>query len=433
MTLSRRTLLRGAAAAGGLAATGGLRAVANAAGTAGPRGLPSPAQSGIENIVMVLMENRSFDHFLGWAPGADGRQAGVTYRDPAGKPHATHHLTEWQGCGFNDPDHSYEGGRTQYAGGKLDGFRKGTNDDYALGYYTEADLVTSASLVHNFTICDRWFCSILGPTFPNRIYTHAAATDRISNTMAICGLPTIWNRLDAAGVSSAYYFSDEPVLALWAEKHLAKGRPIEQFYVDAQLGTLPQYTYLDPFFVGEDDGGSSDDHPHADIRRGQAFLSNVVKSVLEGPQWSKTVLIITYDEWGGFFEHVRPPRMPDLFRPTAKEEHNTAGFRVPAFVVSPFARRGHVAHNVYDHSSMLKMVEWRFGLKPLTPRDAAARNIAEVLDFSRPNAEAPEFPIVLDPGPHICELGAAGGLPLHDPTWLEFREERVTRRWSSIV
>src|SRR5438876_514243 len=169
----------GAAAAGGLAAPGGLRAVAAAAaaGRAAPaRGLPSPGQSGIENIVMVLMENRSFDHFLGWAPGADGRQAGLSYRDATGKQHSTHHLTEWQGCGFNDPDHSYEGGRTQYAGGKLNGFRKGTNDDYALGYYTEADLVTTASLVHNFTICDRWFCSILGPTFPNRIYSHAAAT-----------------------------------------------------------------------------------------------------------------------------------------------------------------------------------------------------------------------------------------------------------------
>jgi phospholipase C len=395
--------------------------------------LPSPSQSGIAHIVMVLMENRSFDHFLGWVPGADGLQAGLTYKDATGKAHATHHLTEWQGCGFNDPDHSYEGGRIQYAGGKLNGFRKGTNDDYALGYYTEADVVTNSSLVHNFTVCDRWFCSILAPTYPNRIYTHAAASDRIENTMAVSSLPTIWDRLDAAGVSSAYYFSDAPVLALFGEKHLSKGRPIGQFYLDAQLGNLPQYSYLDPFFVGEDQGGTNDDHPHADIRRGQAFLSNVVKSVLESPQWSKTVLIITYDEWGGFFDHVRPPRLPDLFRPTAKEEHNTAGFRVPAYVVSPFARRGHVAHNQYDHSSMLKMVEWRFGLKPLTPRDAAARNIAEVLDFSAPNAHPPQFPIVLDPGPHICQLGAAGGLPLHDPMWTEFMETRVTRRWRSIV
>src|SRR5207244_1377723 len=156
-------------------------------------------------------------------------------------------------------------------------------------------------------------------------------------------------------------------------------------FAHAASGTLPQYTYLDPFFLGEDQGGSNDDHPHADIRRGQALVSSVVRALTESPLWSKTLLIVTYDEWGGFFDHVPPPTRPDAFKPTATEEHNTAGFRVPTFVVSPFARPGYVAHDQYDHSSILKFVEWRFGLKALTPRDDSAGNLAVALDFSGPN------------------------------------------------
>src|SRR5205807_338158 len=146
--------------------------------------------------------------------------------------HPTHHLTEWQGCGFNDPDHSYAGGRVQLDGGKCDGFRRGSNDDYALGYYTEADLAMTSALVHNFTIFDQWFCSILGPTYPNRFYTHAAQTDRISNTMTQSTLPTIWDRLAAGGVSANYYFSDLPFLALWGPTYVPISRPFAQFYAE---------------------------------------------------------------------------------------------------------------------------------------------------------------------------------------------------------
>ena len=113
-------------------------------------------------------------------PGARGRQAGLSYPDDAGVLHRTHHLHEWQGCGFNDPDHSYNGGRVQLNGGRLDGFRRGRNDDFALGYYKRRDLATSSQLARHFTICDHWFASMLGPTFPNRFYTHSASTDRIT-------------------------------------------------------------------------------------------------------------------------------------------------------------------------------------------------------------------------------------------------------------
>src|SRR5439155_13623163 len=123
--LSPSASLAAAGAVGALSATGAWRSLARAA-TSGT--LPAPLASGIEHIVVVCMENRSFDHFLGWVPNANGAQSGLTYLDDNGKPHPTHRLKDWTGCGFNDPDHSYDGGRVQLDGGACDGFRKGGND-----------------------------------------------------------------------------------------------------------------------------------------------------------------------------------------------------------------------------------------------------------------------------------------------------------------
>jgi phospholipase C len=267
-------------------------------------------------------------------------------------------------------------------------------------------------------VFDHWFASILSSTYPNRFYTHAARTDRIENDMRTTNLPTIWDRLADAGVPATYYFSDLPFLALWGEKYVPIARPVDTFFADAAAGRLTPFSYLDPFFLGEDQGGSNDDHPHADIRRGQAFVSLVARAVATSPQWSSTVLVITYDEWGGFFDHVRPPRLPDDHVTVGKEfDHSQAGFRVPAFVFSPFARRGAIDHHTYDHTSMLKLVEWRFGLQPLSARDRHARNLALALDFAHPNTSAPSLPLVLDPGPHVC--GAPGGpMALEEPFWL---------------
>jgi phospholipase C len=418
---TRRQLLLGGAglAAGGVA----LRAGATDALRAAPRHakLPSPAHSGIDHIVLVLMENRSFDHYLGWLPGADGKQAGLSFPDESGELHATHHLTERQGCGFADPDHSYDGGRIQLNGGKLDGFRKGGNDDFALGYYKRSDLPFYSALVDEATVFDRWFCSVLSSTYPNRFYTHAGRTDRMSNSMTLSSLPNIWDRLTDAGVPATYYFSDLPFLGLWGPKFVRNSQPIETFFEQAALGTLPAFSYLDPLFLGEDQGGSNDDHPHADILRGQALLSRIANAVTTSPQWSRTALVITYDEWGGFFDHVRPPVLPDD-KQTDEFDHSQAGFRVPAFVLSPYARRAHVDGHVYDHTSILKFVEWRFGLKPLAPRDAAARNIAEALDFSRPRTSVPDLPMVTDPGPHFCGSPDAG-MAAEDPFWVALRDQ----------
>src|SRR3989454_2094573 len=161
--------------------------------------LPDPAASGIEHVVVFMMENRSFDHLLGWLPGADGRQAGLTYLDAAGAPHATFPLApDFQGCGYNDPDHSYEGGRVEDNAGACDGWLR-ANDVFSIGFYRPHHPAFLGRAGPDWTSFARYFCAILGPTFPNRIYQHAAQTDRIQNSLDISPLPTIWDRLGGRG------------------------------------------------------------------------------------------------------------------------------------------------------------------------------------------------------------------------------------------
>ncbi len=384
---TRRGLLQGAGLASlGIAA--GMALDVDAAASAATT-LPPPARSGIEHIVVLMMENRSFDHFLGWLPGADGKQAGLRYRDNGGKLRSTHHLTTYQGCDYDDPDHSVEGGVRQFNRGRCDGWLRtpGLTDTFPIGYYRAPDLPFTANAARTFTTCDRYFSALLGPTYPNRFYMHAAQTDRATNTMTISQLPTIWDRCAAAGVSHAYYFSDVPITALWGVKHLPITKPFARFLMDCRRGTLPHVSFVDPRFLDEEGGTSGDDHPHGDIRAGERFLADVYEAITASPAWKNTVFVINFDEWGGFYDHVAPGIAPD-----DNPANTRRGFRVPALVISPYARRHHVAHQTYDHTSILKMIEWRWGLRPLTKRDAAARNLAEVLDFrSKPNLHAPRW------------------------------------------
>jgi phospholipase C len=377
--LTRRRLLGMAGAGMGAVAVDAL--LPNAASA-----MPAPTASGIEHIVVVMMENRSFDHYLGWLPGANGKQAGLTYRDRKGVAHTTHHLTTYQGCAFADPDHSFEGGRTEWHSGRNDGWlRAGDNDTFSIGYYLPSDLSFYSKAARDWTVCDRYFSATMAETYPNRFYQHSAQTDRLHNNTDISTMPTIWDRLADAGVSRRYYYSDVPFLALYGTKYLPISAPFATFLTDARAGLLPAVSFVDPRFLDEGSGTSGDDHPHADIRAGQYFLNQIYDAVRQGPGWKNTVLVINYDEWGGFFDHVPPRVVPD-----ARPEWGTGlrGFRVPCLVMSPFAKRRYVAHNEYDHTSVLKMIEWRHHLAPLTPRDAHARNLAEVLDFSRPGVTA---------------------------------------------
>jgi phospholipase C len=389
----RRRILTGAAAAGLALAT---RSGSAATHTARP-GLPPPEACGIDHIVVVMMENRSFDHFLGWVPGAEGVQAGRTFLDNAGNPIDSYDLApDYQGCAFADPAHGYSTGRTHANGDAMDGFllTSPEGDTFPVGYYTEESLPFYSGCAAHWTICDHYFSGILASTWPNRIYMHAGQTDRANNEAVPCYLPTIWERLADKGVSANYYFHDLPMLGIWGPKLLQYARHINRFHEDAAAGTLPSVSYVDPAFFSEGAGTSRDDHPFADIRDGQVFLNEVYESLINSPQWSRTLMIINYDEWGGFADHVPPP-----YAPVSEREYyltgndGRLGIRVPCVLIGPRARRNHVAHEQIDPNSILNFLAWRFGFRPLGARTDSL-NIAHLLDFeSAPNTRAPRFPI----------------------------------------
>jgi phospholipase C len=407
--MRRRDFLQRAAVTGGLAM--GMASVlspdtilAEAAGR-DRVDVPDPRNLPLDTIVVLMMENRSFDHYLGWLPGADGRQGGLTYSNAAGQQFETHRLApDWQGCAHPDPDHSWEGGRDQLDGGRMDGYlRSGENDVFAIGYYAEQDLPFIPAAAREFTTFDRFFCSLLASTYPNREYMHAAQSYGMKdNTFPFgtaefpAGFPdtTIFASLSAAGVSNRYFYTDIPVSALWGAPGVARSGQVQEYYERCATGTLPAVSFVDPAFSGEEQGTSGDEHPHGDVRVGQAFMSDVVHAFLESPQYKRGALFIVYDEWGGFFDHVRPPRVPDV-RSSANvaEDFGQMGMRIPAVLVSPYAKRNHVDHNIYGFESILKLIRYRFGLAPLTTRDQYAKNIARSFDFeSKPNYEIPSLP-----------------------------------------
>ncbi len=422
--LRRREFLQRTAMTAGLAGMAGALGpdtlVAEAARRQRRSYLPSPRNMPVDTIVVIMMENRSFDHYLGFLPKADGHQQGLVYADGAGQAHPTHRLTpDWQGCGHLDPDHSWDGGRVQLNGGACDGWLKpgSNNDDFALGYYAEGDLGFIQDAAKQSTAFDRFFCSIMASTFPNREYMHAAQSyGQTGNYIPAeeMGFPfetTIWAALQRAGISHQYFYSDIPASALWGQEALGISSPVSVFYEQAAAGTLPHVSFVDPNFgaiVGEGAGTSGDEHPHGDVRVGQAFMADVCHAFMESPQYKRGALFITYDEWGGFFDHVRPRRVPDpLNNADINKDYGLMGFRIPVVGLSPYLRRGHVDHSVYGFESILKMIEYRFGLKPLTRRDAYARNIARAFDWRGKPRTPPELPTPADVVGMPCPPGGA--------------------------
>ncbi|MDP9050043.1 MAG: alkaline phosphatase family protein [Acidobacteriota bacterium] len=409
MKLSRRDFAKNAILAGGSVALGCATHVSPAGPQTPPTysGLPDPTASGIQHVIVVTMENRSFDHFLGWLPNAAGQQAGLNFIDNSGASHASYALSgDYTGCPHHDPDHSYGGARVEYNGGKMDGFlRAGSNDIFSIGYYQETDIPFYAALARNYTTCDHYFAAMLGPTFPNRMFLYAGQTDRTGDSVSISSLPTIFDRLTAAGVSHNYYYSNIPYLTLWAAQYVGISKLHSEFLTQAANGTLPAVSFVDPFYTVLDDGTGNDDHPHGDIREGDLFLHNLFEAVANGAGWSSTVIVFTFDEWGGFFDHVAPPRAtaPNSVDADVVGGKALLGFRLPVVIASPFTRgvatNPRISSLVYDHTSILKMIEWRWGLTPLTARDASSdiNNLAYALNFSQPQTAVPSLPTPFAP------------------------------------
>jgi phospholipase C len=422
----------------GMALTGA-ELLSRAAASAAAAHIPADP-NGIEHIVVLMMENRSFDHFLSWLPGADGRHD-MRYRSTNGNVYRNYPLApDFQGCGYSDPDHSWEGFLIQHNYGKMNGFlqrptapagNKGVKlaaaNTFPVGYYTNChedgrrkdvpDLPVIGALAENYTVLDRYFCSFAGETFPNRFYQHAARTDRDHNAVTISKLPSIWDQLspipNTKGIpTGGYFFRDLPFLALWGLKYLPFWHPFaagdtdvvgvpvktKSFLDIVAAGQLPNVSYVDPAFDTEGNGTSADDHPLADIRLGERFIADAYHALADAGYLDNTVFVVTFDEWGGFFEHVRPPHVIDDTNPADVNhagdgttptdgqlipDYTQLGFRVPAIVVSNRAHARVDHHGPYEHTSTLALIESTFGLHSLTARDANARNLREVLRHER--------------------------------------------------
>jgi phospholipase C len=437
--LSRRGVLKAGLAAGAVAGTGAWRA-APGGPVRKPGSLPHPKLPEgtdtipqIEHIVVVMMENHSYDNRLGMLrrPGADGFRLGLTGQPTASNPygdgriqHAFHMPTT---CQLNGkPAQDWLASHTQYANGRLDGFVESGSGPVSMGYWAAADQPFYYSLARTFPIADRYFCSVLAQTYPNRRYLLAATSiGQVNDTLpALTDYPangTIFDQLDKHAITWKDYYTTLPSVALFPPLYLknigTKVVPIADFFADAKAGSLPGYCLVEPDYEHQ-----SEENPQ-NIVAGEAFVASVVDAVINGPAWDKTLLIWTYDEHGGYYDHVPPPAAlpPDSIPPavpagqSAYDGFGRYGFRVPFTLVSPWARPNYVSHRVFDHASILKLVESKWNLPALTFRDANALAMLDMLDLRRPAfAEPPALAKPLqetDPASLSCDVSGPGTIP----------------------
>lgn len=343
---------------------------------------PSGPQAGeITHIVVLMMENRSYDHYLGsrsleGLPG-DGLTDSMSNPDADGVSRTVYRESLY--C-VADPPHGWDSSHLQFDGGTNEGFVREYQADqgaeippHVMGYFTREDLPVTHALADAYTSCDRWFSSVMGPTWPNRFYLHTGQSAGLkSNESPADLIPTIYDRLDDKGVAWEYYFTDLPFLLLLGGKHIKPAAP--GFFEAAEAGTLPPVSIVDPGF------GLNDDHPPHHPQLGQQFIASIYQALATSPLWEKVLLVVTYDEHGGFFDHVAPPKVAD---DRAAEGFDQLGFRVPTLLIGPYVKQGHVSSVQYDHTSVLKHIETMFDLEPLTARDAAASDLSDALDMDR--------------------------------------------------
>ena len=363
-------------------------------------GVTDPAKAPFDTVVVLMMENRSFDHLLGWLPGVNGKQAGLTFPGYKGGTAQTAPLgNNTQACGDKDPAHDWKSMAIQYNGGKCDGWLQTqvTGDHFPIGYYEEAQVPILGALAKGYTVFDNYHCSLMAATWPNRFYQLCAATD-VDETGFFpapgAARPSklelaIFDRLKEANLTAGYYTWGEPMTELFtSKKYDAITHPKDQFFTDAAAGTLPNVTFIDPDYttVSEFLGTSNDYHPHGDIEAGESYVAEVHNALSKSPQWDRMVFVLNFDENGAFYDHVPPPRARDNNvnpNPGPHPDYDRLGFRVPAIAMGPFAQQKVETAGPYEHCSILRMIEWRWGLEPMTARDANARNLAEALDFTK--------------------------------------------------
>jgi phospholipase C len=371
--LTRQSFLKRAGAAGVAVLGGTLWRTAPAAARARR---VAKVETPIKHLVMACQENRSFDHYFGYAQQVQaagfGPPAGYSQPDAAGNPHRPFEFTSLT---TPDPPHSWSAVHEQWDGGAMDGFFKSSaarigNGDAAIGYYTAAELPFYYSLFDDSALVANYFCSLLGPTWPNRFYFAAGTSGGITTNgvwgYGIFDYPIILDLLDEAGVTwgiynmnwdSVSFGNTDNVFVFW--KNFAHDQRTlgskGSFLNDARKGRLPQVSWLVSSFAYQ-----KDEHPPADVSVGMSLQAELITAVRESPLWGSSAYLLTYDEHGGFFDHVTPPQV-DAYG---------LSVRVPLWVVSPYAKTGPVQSSLpAEHTSTLKLIEALHGLSPLSTRN----------------------------------------------------------------
>ena len=364
-------------------------------------GLSEQVRAGIpiEHIIVVIQENRSFDHYFGHLaaagqPEAEAQPADYVNPDKAGDPVKPFHLDST--CLEADPPHQWTAMHDGWNDGKMDGFVKSaatTGDGhYVMGYYDQTDLPFYYWLASTYAIADHYFGAALGGTWANRDYMYAGTSDGVMNTQqAKIDVPTVFDALDANGVAYGVYSDGGPRQDCigWTSSHPGFGK-FPEFLAALADGTLPPVAFVDP-------GPGQDEHPAADVQPGEAWGKQIYDAATASPLWKKLAIVYTYDESGGLADHLPPPKAclasPD------QAEFDNLGVRVPAIVISPFARKGFVSHLTHEHDSTLRLIELLHDLPALTGRDANSDALLDMFDF--------DCPAFLDP-PAAPEAGKGG-------------------------
>jgi phospholipase C len=366
----------------------------------------------IKHVIVIVKENRSFDHLFGGLakvqPDAETFPANFSNKDLLGTVVKPFHFDDT--CYHKDPNHSWESMHTQVDDGKMDHYVTEaslwtlTDGHFAIGYFDETDFPFYYFLASNYAVADHYFSSVRGPTYPNRDYLVLATSDHVTQTQPIVfpnpKLPTIFDRLDQANVTWGVYAASHPFEeALNNPFHdwetLYPWKHVDAFFDDLKNNTLPSVVYLDSV------PNQQDDHPYSDVQVGEAWMKSVYDAVVASPIWSSTAILLTYDEAGGFFDHVPPPAA--CVPLPGDDQFNNLGTRVPMMAISPWARRHYVSKPVKEHASILRFIEAVFGLPSLTARDANADALLDMFDFN-----CPPLPIAAAPeaGTGHCKLTA---------------------------
>ena len=383
----------------------------------------------LRHIIFYVLENRSFDHYFGMLgkyrvskglPNAvDGLPLSATLYNTKGQPVHPYHLQTVCHEGLSP---YWNESHRDWNGGKMDGFMKTSpsvpssidpTGTRAMGYYDQTDLPYYYELATQFATSDRFFSPVMTNTNGNRMYLFAGTSfGHIFPDKPPAGgwtQPTIFDKMDAAGVSWRYYYQDSGIyLPQWStyQRDAAKLKPISNWYTDLQNeATLPSVIFI------ERPGPSGlDEHPPSNIQLGAANTKKIIDGLMNSPSWASSVFIFSYDEAGGLYDHVLPASAipPDNIQPMLKAGDQPGdfahiGFRMPIIVVSPWVRPNFVSHTWRDLTSILRLIEVRFNVPALSARDATADNMLEFFDFSSPRLLTPPL-LPVQPTTGVCDL-----------------------------